>query len=162
MELFTNKKGQAFIELLLSLTIIGIIFGSSLIATQDILKTIEISKQKLEAKYLLQQQLESLYALQNQSFSDLQTGTYYLKYNSTNSPPHTLQGWELVPGTEVYNEYTISINIDNAYRSSQNSYATSGTISTNSVEVTANVSFISYGENFSYSESEYLTNWQAY
>lgn len=165
MEQYINNKGQAFIELLLTITIIAIVFGSSLFAVQLVYKSIEISKQKLEAKYLLQQQIESLYAVQNQSWSDLTlAGTYYLQYNPTNTPPHILQGWVLVPGKETYNEYTIDIQIAPAYRSNSNTFTTNTTspIDPNSMEVTANVTFTSYGQNFSYSETEYLTNWQAF
>ena len=159
-----NNKGQAFIELLLALTILAIIFGSSLIATQQVTRDIEISKQKLEAKYLLQQQIESLYAVQNESWSSFIPGQYYLQYNPTNNPPHQIQGWELVPGEETYNEYTIYVTIAPAYRQDQNTFTTntSDTIDPNSMEVTANVSFTSYGETFSYTETEYLTNWRAY
>ena len=164
MELYINKKGQAFIELLLTITIIAIIFGSSLFAVQLVYKSIEVSKQKLEAKYLLQQQIESLYAVQNQSWSNLLPGEYYLQYNPTNSSPHVLQGWVLIPGQETYNEYTIDIQISPAYRSNANTFTTNTTdpIDPNSMEVTANVNFTSYGETFSYSESEYLTNWQSF
>jgi type II secretory pathway pseudopilin PulG len=164
MEQYINNKGQAFIELLLTITIIAIIFGSSLFSVQLVYKSIEISKQKLEAKYLLQQQIESLYAVQNQSWSNLVAGEYYLQYNPTNATPHIVQGWELVPGSETYNEYTVDVVIAPAYRSNSNTFTTDTTqpIDTNSMEVTANVSFNSFGENFSYSETEYLTNWQSF
>ena len=159
-----NNKGQALLDLILAVMILGIVSVISLNLLSSLSKSIEIAKQKLEAKYLLQQEVESLYAIEYQSWSYLQNGEYYLSYNSVNNPPSQIQGWYLTAGSQKYNEYTEYITISPAYRENANTVTTDSSYpnDTNTKEVTATVSFTSFGKTYTYSESEYFTNWQQF
>ena len=165
MEQYTkNNKGQILIELIIAVAIISIILSSTLVATHSILESSTIAKQKLEAKYILQQQIESMYAIVNQSWANLVPGEYYVYYNPTNNPPNQTQGWKLSLGEATYNEYTEYITISNVYRVNSNTLTsnTSYPYDPNTKEVTATVIFKSFGNTYTYNESIYFTNWQQY
>ncbi|MCL4392983.1 prepilin-type N-terminal cleavage/methylation domain-containing protein [Patescibacteria group bacterium] len=159
-----NNKGQILIELIIAVAIISIILSSTLIATHSILQSSTVSKQKLEAKYLLQQQIESMYAIVNSSWANLLPGEYHVYYNPTNNPPTETQGWKLGVDTMAYNEYTEYITISNVYRVNSNQVTSNSTYpyDPNTKEVTATVTFKSFGNNYTYNESIYFTNWQQY
>ncbi|MHB8362007.1 MAG: type II secretion system protein [Patescibacteria group bacterium] len=164
MEQYTNNSGQLLIELLISITIIGILLTSSLFLITPIEKPVLLSNQKLEAKYLLSLEIENLYALQNQSWSDFLPGQYYLAYTSKNNPPNQIQGWALYPGETTYSVFTEYVDINYAYRVNANTLSSSSTYpqDTNTREATAVVSFTSFGQLYTYQESEYFTNWQQF
>ncbi len=161
---YTNNSGQLLIELLISITIIGILLTSSLFLITPIEKPIELSNQRLEAKYLLSLELENLYALQNQSWSDFIPGQYYLAYTATNNPPLQTQGWALYPGQTSYGIYTEYVTVSYAYRVNTNTLSSSSTYpqDPNTREATAVVSFTSLGQTYTYQESEYFTDWQQF
>ena len=159
-----NKDGQILIELIIAVAIISIILSSTLLAVHSILQSSTLSKQKLEAKYLLQQQIESSYAIVNGSWANLQVGQYYVYYNPTNNPPTETQGWKLTPGVTTYNEYQEYVTISNVYRVNSNTVTSNSTYpyDPNTKEITATVSFLSFGNTYTYNESIYFTNWQEY
>ena len=165
MEQYTKtNKGQGLIELILAVTILAIITAISLSLVSSFSKSIEISKQKLEAKYLLQQEIESTYAIEYQSWAYLQNGQYYLSYNPINNPPGQIQGWYLTAGEQTYNKYTEYITISGVYRENGNTISTNSAYPNdpNTKEVTATVQFTSFGKTYLFNESEYFTNWQQY
>lgn len=159
----TNKRGALLIELFLSIIILVSLTTGSLSLLFPAIKSAEIGRERLKAKWLMWEQEEAIRQVRNESWNYLTAGTYYASYNPTTIPPTTYQGWQLIPGVgtkQGFNEYlTITI----PFRTSSNQLDDSvGVQETNMRKIVYHITWTSFGISQSFSLTSYLSNWQPF
>lgn len=166
MNIHTIKKdsrGVVLLELFISISIMVILMTGSLSILFPALKSAEIGRQRLQAKWYAWDEEEAVRQVRSEAWANLTPGTYYPVYNAVANPPTTYQGWELNTGSGIINGFTESITISVPYRVSATQLSnTTGTLDNNMRMIVCSVSWTSFGRTYSQNLTEYLSNWKPF
>lgn len=154
-----NQKGQMLIEILVVLGLMSVLIASGLEVLGPSVKVLSRSEETEFVASLIQEQFEVIRSIRNENWSALAlNGTYH--YEDIDGEE---AGLTLLSGTILYDDkYTVGIILDDVYRDDNNEILATGDpgqIDTDSRKITVQVTWSSYGQEKTISQSMYLTNW---
>jgi type II secretory pathway pseudopilin PulG len=120
-KLLSNQKGQSLVELLIAIGLATLLLPAILTGLSASRGGRAQHDQRLEAATYLKQAQEAVRSVGQKSWSNLSTNGIYHPVISNGT-------WELAPGTQVVNNYTLSISIEDVLRSTGGEIVESGGI----------------------------------
>ena len=152
-----KKTGFIFLEILISIALIGVVFLTFLGINAMVLNISQSITLSTRALALVKGEIEAV-----RSFRDANTWSDFTNVNfgGNNDYYFSISGsnWVRNTGTETVDVFSRKVVFDQVYRDGGGNIASSGTLDSQTIKMTATVS---WSPSKSIQIVDYLTNWQA-
>jgi type II secretory pathway pseudopilin PulG len=147
-----NKKGSSIIEIIVAVGIFTMLTSSVVVLFLGAHGSNLRDKERLQADLYLQEAYEALRSIRDYNFANLTNGTHGI--SSENGY------WELAGSSDIQGQFTREITISEVERNANCEIVESGTIDSNSKEITTIISWeLEAGNPTSITSTEYIHNW---
>lgn len=157
-----GNKGFSIIDILVAITIFGIVFSTLLGVTYFSIVTSTLLKQTTQANNIVQETIEAVRNFRDGTVWDvdglgkLATDTDYYP-EATGSPLK----WQLIQGRQTIGIFTRKVVFKDVFRDSNSNIVESGgTYDPNTKKLIATVSWQNKGRSYKVEVVTYLTNWR--
>lgn len=152
-----NEKGFIFLEILISVALISVVFVTFLGINSMVLNISQSITLSTRALALARGEIEAV-----RSFRDANTWSDFTNVNfgGSNNYYFSISGssWVRNAGTETVDVFSRKVVFDQVYRDGSGNIASSGTLDSETIKMTVTVS---WPPSKSIQIVDYLTNWQA-
>lgn len=152
------RSGYLLIEVLVALTILGVLVASAMPTIGFLLKRTRKARNDIQAQHVLQEGVEIAYAVLTNDWSSVPPGTYVAAVDTTGTIPH----WTLFPGGDdtIQSSYTRVLEIREINRNETTGTIGPGPVDPNSRRINSSVSWTEGGKKKELSASLLVVNYE--